>query len=335
MLPINQVPIVILALLLLSTLNSQAADDAYHWSGPYKKGNLTLFFAHGDNQLEDVQILTLDEALEQKKVKVHETGNVNQLSIENLSANEDIFIQSGDIVKGGKQDRVLSKDMMLSPKSGKVNISSFCVESGRWQKRGNEDNRAFKSSKKRIVSKDLKLATKLKKDQGEVWKKVSETQDKLSRNLGSSVKNHASQSSLQLSLENKKLNSKINDYQQHFRAISDRKKDVVGYAYAINGEFISADIYGSYPLFKRMWPRLLDATITESLSEPQQNHSTGSLTVANLTQWIRQTDKSAFTNENTNKNTSITIYENDKQARFDTKDSRLGNKIVHRNYLSK
>jgi hypothetical protein len=35
-------------------------------------------------------------------VRVRETSNVNQLEIENLGA-EEVFVQSGDIVKGGKR----------------------------------------------------------------------------------------------------------------------------------------------------------------------------------------------------------------------------------------
>src|SRR5438270_3758961 len=59
---------------------------AYRLSGPYTQDNLTVFLIHGDDQLKGKTFLTLQEALEQKKVIVHETKNVNQLSIENVSA---------------------------------------------------------------------------------------------------------------------------------------------------------------------------------------------------------------------------------------------------------
>ena len=48
-------------------------------------------------------------------------------------------MQSGDIVKGGQQDRVLTVSLMLPPKSGRIPIASFCVEQGRWPARGKED----------------------------------------------------------------------------------------------------------------------------------------------------------------------------------------------------
>src|SRR5947209_16707191 len=145
------------------TMNSE-----FQLSGPFNHENLTIFLIHGPDKLKDKKFLTLQEALEQKKVVVHETSNVNQLTIENLSANEEIFIQSGEIVKGGKQDRLLSIDLIVSAHSGKVPISSFCVEHGRWVKRGNEATDKFSSSADIAASKELRLASKYKKAQGEV-----------------------------------------------------------------------------------------------------------------------------------------------------------------------
>ena len=57
-----------------------------------------------------------------------------------------VFIQAGDIVKGGKQDRVLTVSFLLPPNSGRVPIASFCVEQGRWSARGKEDHARFSSA---------------------------------------------------------------------------------------------------------------------------------------------------------------------------------------------
>src|SRR4030095_10093981 len=78
----------------------------YRVSGPYTNKNLSLFLIHGKDTIKSTNILTLEEAMAQKKVVVHETGNVNQLAIENKSE-AIVFIQSGDIVKGGRQDRTM------------------------------------------------------------------------------------------------------------------------------------------------------------------------------------------------------------------------------------
>src|SRR5258708_4910382 len=76
---------------------------AFKLSGPYTHDNLSIFLIHGEDQLKDKVFLTLQEALAQKKVVVHETKNVNELAIENVSASEEVFVQAGDIVKGGQQ----------------------------------------------------------------------------------------------------------------------------------------------------------------------------------------------------------------------------------------
>src|SRR5215216_4710480 len=80
----------------------------YRLSGPYTHKNLTVFLIHGKEQTHKT-FLALQEALAQKKVKVYETKDVNELAIRNLS-NEDIYIQAGDIVRGGEQDRMISVD---------------------------------------------------------------------------------------------------------------------------------------------------------------------------------------------------------------------------------
>src|SRR5215471_2729863 len=151
----------------------------YTVSGPYSHKNLTIFLLHGADQQQEKPPLTLQEAWEQKKVIVHETGEANNLAIESLSDDE-VYVQSGDIVKGGRQDRVLALDLIVPPKSGKIRIASFCVEHGRWSGRGQEVAGEFASSRKALNSKDLKIAAKHSASQQEVWDKVAQSQAKLS-----------------------------------------------------------------------------------------------------------------------------------------------------------
>lgn len=92
------------------------ADPAPVISGPHVHENLAVYFVHGPSAAGPVP-LTLQEALAKGSVRVIETGEVNELKVEN-TGEEDIFIQSGDIVKGGKQDRVLTMSFVLPPKSG-------------------------------------------------------------------------------------------------------------------------------------------------------------------------------------------------------------------------
>src|SRR5216683_5639233 len=129
--------------------------DAYRLSGPEVHGNLAIYFVHGQSRGGPVP-LTLQEALAKKTIEVRELGEVNELQIENTGS-EEIFIQSGDIVKGGQQDRVLSVSLLLQPHSGPLAIASFCVEQGRWSARGGEDVAKFSSANASLPSRAAKI----------------------------------------------------------------------------------------------------------------------------------------------------------------------------------
>jgi hypothetical protein len=155
---------------------------AYTLSGPFTHGNLTVYLILGKDQLAK-KYLTLQEALEQKKVIVHETRAVNELAIENLSTSEELLVQAGDIVKGGQQDRVLALDLVVPPKSGRIPINAFCVEAGRWHRRGTEKASAFDESKNQVPTNSLKLAVRQQNSQAAVWENVAKTQGALGKNM--------------------------------------------------------------------------------------------------------------------------------------------------------
>ncbi len=113
---------------LLSAGLAGSAED-FRLSGPYTHDNLSIFLIHSSQTQPHRDFLTLEQALDQKKVVVYETGDVNELSIENLSSKA-VYVNSGDIVKGGQQDRVFPDDYVLPPMSGKVPISSFWCRAG-------------------------------------------------------------------------------------------------------------------------------------------------------------------------------------------------------------
>jgi len=178
--------------------------DDYRLEGPFTQGNLSVFLIHGKDRIKGQTFITLQEALIQKKVIVRETRSVNELSIENVSG-EEVYVQSGDIVKGGQQDRMLVVDLILPPHSGTIPIAAFCVENGRWSQRGTEAVTVFSSSSNSVASREVKLAAKAKSSQGEVWREVAAAQDKLSANVGNRVNNTTSPTSFQLALENKEV----------------------------------------------------------------------------------------------------------------------------------
>ncbi len=123
-------------------------------SAPSIAENLTVYFLHGPSEPGPVP-LTLGEALRKDQVVVHETGNVEQLEIENTGS-EAVFVQAGDIVKGGRQDRVLTVSLLIPPRSGRLPIGAYCVEQGRWSQRGGESAKKFASAEAHLPSLDAK-----------------------------------------------------------------------------------------------------------------------------------------------------------------------------------
>lgn len=151
-----------------------APGSDYRLSGPYTHENLTIFLIHYPDQPGGKPFLPLQEALERKSAVVHETNDVNELSIENISQHEEVLVQAGNIVKGGDQDRVLAVDLIIPVRSGKMPIAAFCVEEGRWQQRGQEPSAQFNSSNDMVATRPLKMAAKQAKSQSGVWEEVGE-----------------------------------------------------------------------------------------------------------------------------------------------------------------
>ena len=132
------------------------AEPVPRVSGPTTHGNVAVYFVHGTSVPGPVPD-TLQEALAKGTVEVQETGNVQELKIENKGQTP-VFVQFGDIVKGGQQDRVLTISMVLQPGSGVVPIGAYCVEQGRWSARGKEDVTRFALSEALIPSREAKIA---------------------------------------------------------------------------------------------------------------------------------------------------------------------------------
>src|SRR5207244_8951732 len=202
--------------------------------GPYAHENLTIFLVHGDDALKRKVFLTLPEALEQKKIVIHETRSVNELSMENLSDKEDILILSGDILKGGQQDRVAQYDQILPPKSGKVPLGAFCVElsAPRWaQPTGKAEEKEFQACRDVLASNSLRLAARYEGKQSKVWDEVANTQRMLSANAKADVKAKESDTSLQLSLEAKEVRAAIAKYADTLEKTLKDKSDTIGYVF--------------------------------------------------------------------------------------------------------
>lgn len=331
--------IVLLGVTLLWTAEAKEKDkplkiDGYTISEPYEHKNLTIYLVHGEDTLTDKNFITLEEALKQKKIQVKETGNVGQLVLNNISGDVNIYIQSGDIVRGGKQDRTIKHDCILDKHTSKLNINSYCVESGRWQKRGNESTGHFSSSGNQIASRRQKLAVKYYGNQSEVWSEVANTQDKLSMNVGKSVRAAPSASSLELTLENKEVKENTQEYITALSNIQQNNKKVVGFVFAINGKINSTDIYGSRDLFRQLWPKLLKAAATEAFAEYQKDKTFSAPTDKAIAQFFKKAREGAEKKQTDAHGTTIVTRDGKVIMSFETflKDAK---DAVHINYINR
>jgi len=320
-------------LLAAASAKPQQATSDYKFSGPYTHGNLTVFLVHGKD-LSNKTFLTLQEALAQKKVRVYETKDVNELAIRNFS-NQDIYVQAGDIVRGGEQDRMISVDFIVPPKSGRMPIAAFCVESGRWSKRGNEEAGSFSSSENSVASKELKLAAKRENSQQEVWKNVSVAQEKLVRNVNALVIDAASPTSLELSVENSKVKETSAAYIDALAGIVRSKRDVIGYVFAINGHVNSADVYASRALFLKLWPKLLKASAVEAIAELNKDVEVKPVASETVETFLAESEKPSASAKDVTQRVKMVTKEDDKNILFETQDRAQKDGWVHRNYIKK
>ncbi len=323
----------------LKSCNTTHQDNnPYEITALPKLKNLQIFLIDPLEETLKTKYITLEQAMEKKYVVVKETSQVSELSIKNNSDHY-IYINSGDIVKGGKQDRTVQYDMIIPPHSKQIPLPSFCVEAGRWNQRKNEDVERFASNTKMISSAALKLAVKYENQQSSVWSNVAKQQVKMNDNLSDimgeavDVKDKQSASSLQLTLENEELQKLIEEYKKVYEGLLSDHKNAVGFAYAINGEIYGADIYNNRQLFEDLWDKHLDAIIAEAISE---NNDENSNSEARERDVIKILSKQYYLvqTEIINSATTFKTFNKDEYYFFESIDKEK-NAWIHKSYLTK
>jgi ARG and Rhodanese-Phosphatase-superfamily-associated Protein domain len=138
---------------LLTVNPTSAPSPDYRVLAPIRHGNLTVFPVVTAIAHDTREFLTLDEGLRSGEVVVTEAGRVstmirrptpravphypiqeaqvNRLVLVNNSKRP-LLLLAGEIVTGGKQDRVIAKDRLIAPESDPIDLDVFCVERGRW-----------------------------------------------------------------------------------------------------------------------------------------------------------------------------------------------------------
>jgi hypothetical protein len=311
------------------------SDKTIQVSGPYTHENLAVYFLQTSETADTSRYVTLEEALDQQKVVVHETGHVGELLVENLLADKDLFIQAGEIVRGGRQDRTLGVDWVVPSRSGKVPVPAFCVESGRWHRRSaSESAQHFSSSKHYITSRKMKIATKISASQHEVWNSVAEVQENLTHATGQSARAADSPSSLELTLDLKEVRARQEAYMARLSPALQEHPGAVGFAFAVNGRLNSAEMYASPELFRKLWNKLLASAVVEAMAEQQSKKPAGSPT----SDFVRKFAEATGQGQSSEREITGRIRVHTKMSKdtvlFETEDRELGPVRLHRHCMS-
>ncbi|MDR2563196.1 MAG: hypothetical protein LBC98_04565 [Prevotellaceae bacterium] len=309
-------------------LAASACSQAIPENNSASHKNLTIFLIKGKDKVNR-SYSTLEEAMERGEIVMHETGDVNSLAVDNKS-DKYIFIMAGDIVKGGKQDRTIAEDIVLKPKSKNIPLSSFCVEQSRWRQRGEENEKDFSVSKKTLSNKNLKIAARENKSQQDVWSSVAEFQETASKNLQAEVRSKVSASSLQLTLESDTLKAAVKEYIDDLKPLFEKDKDILGFAFCVNGKISTVDIFGNAELFGKLRDKLLEAAANEAVYQYDKKLKFDVPTRADIEQFIARAEKEGEetvrkTGENTTERKRKTI----KTIMFSTFDVDAGTSPVH------
>jgi len=261
--------------------------SAYKVLAPISRGNLTIFPVVADRTHDTRDFLTLDEGVRTGDVVVSEAGSVrplirgheryipgdgaevNRLVLVNNSGRP-LILLAGEIVTGGKQDRVVGKDRIVPPHSDPIDLSVFCVEPGRWVAEKSD----FGSFHSQMAQPSVRRSAMADKDQEKVWAEVRSTQQSLSTMASPpAARAIGGTSSYAGVMGNDEVKRRVDDvalpieqsYQGLMRELRDR--NAVGVVVAVNGRLIWADIFASTALLEKYWPKLIRSYAAESLTE--------------------------------------------------------------------
>ena len=251
------------------------APDRLRISGPSIHQNIAVFLVHGTSDGRPVPLI-LQDAMPEQQVRVTETGTVNELTIENLS-DQEIFVQAGEIVTGGKQDRVISSNLILPPHSGRISMAAFCVEPGRWVAREGQDGHSFTVATRSMptsgtnwvmVAAASGRSAVTRAAQSQVWEDGRRTRSSLERQLHADP---STSTSLASTLETGLLEQAAGQFSEILAPPGLDAQDVVGYVFAINGHPVSGEIFASNALLRKLWPKLARGAIVDAIAARPEN----------------------------------------------------------------
>ncbi|HLZ43874.1 MAG TPA: DUF6569 family protein [Candidatus Sulfotelmatobacter sp.] len=305
--------LLIVAGLLMVQREARAGEtntaSAYKVLDPIRHGNLTVFPVVAAKSYPTSEFLTLDEGLRSGEVIVTEAGSVqglvrrhpvtgirhdgaevNRLVLVNNSKRP-LLLLAGEIVTGGKQDRVIGKDRIVPAESDPIDLSVFCVEPGRWVASSEHfgASEAMYGSASGVGSASGKASAPMAimaqpsvrakamadKDQGAVWAEVRKQQAAETVEVAGVAPTVATQLSQTTSyarvMENEAVKKQVDavarpieqNYESLIRQLRDR--NAVGVVVAVNGRIIWADVFASTELLAKYWPKLVRSYASEAV----------------------------------------------------------------------
>ena len=228
------------------------------YSAQYKKMKLYFIKAKPSlaKEFKDMgKYKTLEEAISQSRITVKEisaSGTVNTLNFTNTSK-DTILLSMGDVVKGGKQDRVIEKDTLIAPGKS-MNIPVYCVESGRWS--ASRTGNTFSGYHSNISNTVRKSIVK-EKSQGKVWEKVPDINRANKTNTNTGTYTAVTTSAA--------FNAQVKEYKDAFIKAINADSTIVGLVAVTGNKIIGCDIYGTAHLFRSNMANLLNSYIAETL----------------------------------------------------------------------
>jgi hypothetical protein len=247
-------------------------------SEKYRYGSLQLypifaspFFLTYHQQLGPY--LSLQEALDQKKIVITELtakenqhiapsaaqehdhvvdeADVNRLFVENISS-DTIIILGGEVVRGGKQDRMIAQDFMILPHSGKLDIAVYCVEQGRWTE---SEAPAVFAIAMDVAPNKVRGAAKAAAPQEKVWEEVAD--------LNMDLEVSAPTEALASAVTDSKMEESIQPYKEQLGKIN-WPENVVGVIAVMGNEIVGLDVFAQHQLFIKYYPSLLSSYCSDA-----------------------------------------------------------------------
>ncbi|HTK94864.1 MAG TPA: DUF6569 family protein [Terriglobales bacterium] len=266
-----------------------AATGGYKILAPISRGSLTIFPVVANTTHDTHDFLTLDEGLRSGEVVVTEAGQVqtmirrrnrypqqryggaqvNSLVLVNNSQRP-LLLLAGEIVTGGKQDRVIGKDRIVPAESDPIDLGVFCVEPGRWVASSDK----FGGLNAQMAQPSVRSKAMAAKDQQQVWDEVGKARGAAIAAVPPSAAQTVEVtggSSYAKVMDNKAVREQVDSvaapmeksYESVIRQLKDQH--AVGVVVAINGEIQWADIFASTELLQKYWPKLVRSYAAETI----------------------------------------------------------------------